>query len=692
MALMGSYNNLAYLWSATNGKEIRRFMGHSGFVSAVEFSPDGRTALTGSYDDTARIWDITSGKEIRRFVGHSGTLESAVFSPDGQKVLTGSQDNTSRLWEAKTGKEVRRFVGYPAEFSSDGRLVMTRDRGYTMIWDTNTGKELCRLTSLPDGNLIVVTSDGRFDTNDLEIVKGAHWIVPEEPFRALPPEIFMRDYYEPRLLSRLISGEQLRPVRNVSDLNRVQPVVRIIEIKPQASELDSPTETVSVKVEVANGASAVTRGGEQITLESGVHDLRIFRDGQLVGYAPEQDGPIKLESDKATITFKDIRLPRRADLKQVEFSAYAFNVDRVKSETARQTYVLQRSLTTVKGRAYVITVGVNAYENAALDLNYAANDAQRLQSVLSEKLKATGEYEEVVPIMLLSDHEITNDGQRRITAKQATKENVKFVLDLLAGRPIDPARLADIANADKLRQAQPEDLIILSFASHGYADEEGRFYFVTYDTGAGAGRAITPDVLQKSISSDELSRWLRDVDAGELVMIVDACQSAAAVEGKGFKPGPMGSRGLGQLAYDKGMRILAATQADNVALEHGLIRQGLLSYALVRDGIELGRADFKPQDKMITLGEWLEYARDRVPQVFAEVRSGQVRGDGPDAPKVILLPQKNAQPNQAGATRLFLQGKPISAAGKLTLAEEQIQRPALFDYSRKRRDVLLLRK
>jgi hypothetical protein len=146
------------------------------------------------------------------------------------------------------------------------------------------------------------------------------------------------------------------------------------------------------------------------------------------------------------------------------------------------------------------------------------------------------------------------------------------------------------------------------------------------------------------------------------------------------------------------MRILAATQADNAALEDDLIRHGFLTYALTRDGIELGRADFKPEDKTITLGEWLEYARDRVPQLFAEVRSGQVRSSGSgapgavDAPKVILLPQKNAQPNQAGATRLFLQGKPIGATGKLTLAEEQIQQPALFDYARKRRDVILLRK
>ena len=42
-----------------------------------------------------------------------------------------------------------------------------------------------------------------------------------------------------------------------------------------------------------------------------------------------------------------------------------------------------------------------------------------------------------------------------------------------------------------------------------------------------------------------------------MVMIIDACHSAGSVEHEGFKPGPMGSRGLGQLAYNKRMRILA---------------------------------------------------------------------------------------------------------------------------------------
>jgi uncharacterized caspase-like protein len=238
-----------------------------------------------------------------------------------------------------------------------------------------------------------------------------------------------------------------------------------------------------------------------------------------------------------------------------------------------------------------------------------------------------------------------------VVEKLATKANIKTVLDLLAGRQVAAADVARIPNAEKLRQARPEDLVIITFSSHGYADRkgEGKFYFVTYDIGASSD---FDEMLRRSISSNELSLWLRDVDAGEMAMIVNACYSSAAITGEGFKPGPMGSRGLGQLSYEKGMRILAATQADNVALENELIRQSLLTYALIRDGLELGRADFKPEDKVITLAEWLAYGEDRVPKLYESILSGKITD--PD-----------------------------------TL---RIQQPSLFDFSRKRRDMVLKRK
>jgi hypothetical protein len=75
--------------------------------------------------------------------------------------------------------------------------------------------------------------------------------------------------------------------------------------------------------------------------------------------------------------------------------------------------------------------------------------------------------------------------------------------------------------------------------------------------------------------------------AAECASCSEDARAAASVAASGFKPGPMGDRGLGQLAYDKGMRILAATQADDFALESGDVGQGLLTYALVCEGLGL---------------------------------------------------------------------------------------------------------
>jgi hypothetical protein len=62
----------------------------------------------------------------------------------------------------------------------------------------------------------------------------------------------------------------------------------------------------------------------------------------------------------------------------------------------------------VRGRAYLITVGVNAYENPAWDLRFAANDARQLARALHERLAQSPDYEELIAISLLSDYATQN--------------------------------------------------------------------------------------------------------------------------------------------------------------------------------------------------------------------------------------------------------------------------------------------
>ena len=74
------------------------------------------------------------------------------------------------------------------------------------------------------------------------------------------------------------------------------------------------------------------------------------------------------------------------------------------------------------------------------------------------------------------------------------------------------------------------------------------------------GRA---EMLEKeSVSDLELNGHLEKVDAGKILMVIDACQSGQALGGKNDGKAPMNSKGFAQLAYDKGMYILTAAQSQ----------------------------------------------------------------------------------------------------------------------------------
>ncbi|HVG20355.1 MAG TPA: hypothetical protein VNI02_14990, partial [Blastocatellia bacterium] len=555
-------------------------------------------------------------------------------------------------------------------FSPDGRFILTGSAdSTTRMWNVSTGQELCRTYSFSDDTWVALDGEGRFDTNDLEGVRYLRWVMPDDPNNLLPLAIFARDCYEPRLLPRILSGEKFKPIGSLSELNLVQPPVRIVSLERQGQ-----SDLVTVTVEVAKARSERHRDRAGRIRETDVFDLRLFRDGQIVGQFPREadltasdgkGGPatparaiaaeeltewrkqrrVELDGDgKRRIKFENIRLPRSADVKKVEFSAYAFNEDRVKSKTDKKIFDIPQDLTPVKGRAYVITVGVNAYENKDFDLRFAALDARQVQKTLSERLSQNSEYQEVIQIPLISDYEMI-DGQRIVTEKMATKQNIKTVFDQLSGKRVEVELLKDIPNADRIRQAGPEDLVLIFFSGQGYADAQRIFYIVPYDIGQQTEREITDTLSARSISSEELSLWLRDMDAGNMVMIVDMNQSEALIEGQGFKPGPMGNRGFGQLSYDKGMKILTATKnPKNIAIESRRIGNGLLTYTLIRDGIENGKAG--PNDQPLTLKKWLEYAVERVPVLYQSIG-----GTGAD-----------------------------------------IAQPALFDFAQKKRDVVLVQK
>ena len=159
------------LWDVRTRKRLAILEGHTSWVNAFAFSPDGTLLASGSGsiegedDVTVRLWDVASGEEIATVevpVGHG--VWSVAFSPDGNTLAWGAALGGVTLWDVTSRREIA-FIekgGPPAAFSPDGAILFFDSGGGAItLWDVANEIELATLAGAsPDVNSMSISPDG----------------------------------------------------------------------------------------------------------------------------------------------------------------------------------------------------------------------------------------------------------------------------------------------------------------------------------------------------------------------------------------------------------------------------------------------------------------------------------------------------------------------------------------------------
>ena len=542
--ILPTFESFVSLRDLATGKELCRTTVSGGESGAVAFSPDSRQLLVAQSArknagaDLAmsfKLFDTATGAQVKEF-GHarvpSGRFSSLdrdivgalAFSPDGKYFLSGDRGGRYRLWDVATGTVVRQLKTVDeiagaalaihatpsVKFSPDGRAAAIVSPASTRLFDASTGDELATMISFEDGEWLVTTPNGYYNSSE----KGDQYLNVTVGSKPYSISQLRESFYRPDLVKVALAGQTLAGLRKVADI-KPPPAVMIVETPASVG-----SDEATVKVKVAD------QGG-------GIGDVRVYLNGSAVSLE-RRNLAVAAVAGKAQVFSYKVRLVSGKNA----LRAIAFNAENSMQSTDA-LHVIEASIAATKPSLYAVVVGIQEYTNPKLTLKYSVADANLFADTL--KAKAGGLFEKV---------EIT----RLVTAKDTTN--------------------AAIAEALKTARSKvrPDDLFVFYVASHGTVDE-GEYYLVTSNVGSTSTEKLKRDALSQNsikelIANIPATKKLIVLDTCNAGKLGDTLQVALLTRGMNE------DTAFKILSRAVGSTILSAATSQQEALEgyqgHGL--------------------------------------------------------------------------------------------------------------------------
>ncbi|MBI4408558.1 MAG: caspase family protein, partial [Gemmatimonadetes bacterium] len=552
------------------------------FVPSVAFSPDGRWLAAGTNDGSVVVFDVKSKTEAKRLSGHPGQVTALAFAKDGKTLASGGDDGAIFLWAVDQGARTATLEGHTAmitrlAFTPDGkRLISGSIDANTKLWAVDRRAEVGAMSNanypaLGGEPVVVATSalDGKIKL--WRIQEGlALRATPGTPAAGAPPALPVTEAAAQPQPPAAAEPERRGEDSGGPALDIVEPAEWGGAGRRGIQAVARQSLRIRGQVRHSSGVSAVKINGARAALtldESGT-------SGTFVGFAPID---VNLREIEVAVWGNDGRVTARV---------YAVQASEPPPPTAAAAPTTG-ALRGFKGKRWAVVVGISDYVDPDIpDLKYADDDAQAVYDFLRSPDAGLGGIPQDQMLLLLNE--------------KATARNIRSALFTF------------------LKQSTEDDVVFIYIAGHGMPDPERlkNLYVLAYDT-------ELKDLAATGIPMNDVNEAINAAYARNKILFADACHSA----GVGVSGGrAVNINQINQVFLDAissstgGFVAFTASEAAQLSQEgeqwgggHGVFTHFILQ------GLQ-GEAD-EDRDYIVTLGELMEYARDRVRR---ETRNAQI--------------------------------------------------------------------